>query len=320
MVLTGGKSRSSHAGEPAWSRHSNSGYQNLNVGVGSATSDVDSTEHETDDKINKLTAEQQSLQDAVNTYTAKLHDIQIELNDCNSQINRAENELKTLIDNISSRDSKFAIFAAVCPFLGWMVDDVKKEINNPKDNAAISSAKRKLDDLQQRKSLLIRNEWTGQTELINNQMKLTRAAFDLGAVPDPVHLAEVQKYLNRIQDILLKLKSFWENIVLLLDNMENHTFAGNAFIESLQKPKFKKHFLRFLDAASTGWNHFKGGCSKVITMFSVQSKDAYKFLEISPSSLSKEEWQVQYDEVNAQLQGFYPALLAKQANEKEAIK
>jgi len=33
--------------------------------------------------------------------------------------------------------------------------------------------------------------------------------------------------------------------------------------------------------------------------FSLQNKDAYKFLEVNPSSLSPEEWKRQYDVVKA---------------------
>lgn len=52
-------------------------------------------------------------------------------------------------------------------------------------------------------------------------------------------------------------------------------------------------------------------------MFSVQSKDAYKFLETSPSSLTQEEWQKMFDAVTAKLDSFYPALEAKQAFEDQ---
>ncbi|KAJ7983350.1 hypothetical protein DPEC_G00379950 [Dallia pectoralis] len=188
-------------------------------------------------------------------------------------------------------------------------------INDPKDKAAIKIATMKLNNLHQNKSELNKKEWMAQTELLNNQMKLTRATFDLGAVPDPVHLAEVQKYLSRIQDILLKLKSFWEKIEVMVKSQEKKTFAAENLLEVLQDEEFKEAFLNSLDSAAKGWNDFKCGCAKVMTMFSVQSKDAYKFLEVCPSSLSKEEWQIQYDAVNTKLNAFYPALLEKQASE-----
>ncbi|XP_019905077.2 uncharacterized protein LOC105029039 [Esox lucius] len=152
-------------------------YTNLNHGVASATSDVNSTKKETDDKIKQLTNEQKSLQTAVDSYTAKLNNIQRELNDCNNQINNAEREMQNLVNSISCRNSKFGIFAAVCPFIGWIVNAGHRAINDPKDNAAIETAKSKLNNLQQNKSQLNSKEWMAQTELMKNQMQLTRVLF-----------------------------------------------------------------------------------------------------------------------------------------------
>ncbi|MGH0192257.1 UNVERIFIED_CONTAM: hypothetical protein FKN15_016237 [Acipenser sinensis] len=50
-------------------------------------------------------------------------------------------------------------------------------------------------------------------------------------------------------------------------------------------------------------------------VFRVQSEDAYKFLECSPSSLSQEEWQKEYNDVMKQLNELEPAPLAVQDKE-----
>lgn len=41
-------------------------------------------------------------------------------------------------------------------------------------------------------------------------------------------------------------------------------------------------------------------------MFSAQVKDAYKFLEVDPSSLPTEEWQRQHDHVMEELKKIKP--------------
>lgn len=50
------------------------------------------------------------------------------------------------------------------------------------------------------------------------------------------------------------------------------------------------------------WSSFGAGCKKASAIFKFQTKDAYKFLEVSPSSLSKEQWQEEYESVKQQLQ------------------
>lgn len=45
------------------------------------------------------------------------------------------------------------------------------------------------------------------------------------------------------------------------------------------------------------WKSFGESCLNAKCIFSLQTKDAYKFLETSPSSLSLEEWKKQYDAV-----------------------
>ncbi len=52
-----------------------------------------------------------------------------------------------------------------------------------------------------------------------------------GAVPDPVHLSEVQSCLTRIQKILLQLKSFWEKVEAMLNSLRDKTTIGKDIVE-----------------------------------------------------------------------------------------
>ncbi|KAM9422841.1 uncharacterized protein ACWYII_020392 isoform 1-T1 [Salvelinus alpinus] len=288
-------------------------YKKLNIGVATVTSDVISTKEETEDKKRKLTNEEKNLQNVVKEYNKKLTVIQSALNEVNRKIHDADTELRELVNGIASRNKKFGIVAAVVPFLGFIINAIQKGVNNPGDSAAIELAKNKMNQLQQDKTRLSKNEWEAETEVMKSQMELTRAKFDLGSVPDPVHLAEVQTCLTRIQKILLQLRSFWEKIGVMVTNLQQKTFAGEDLIDVLSD--FKEEFLYSLQVAEEAWKMFSRRCQSVMGMFSVQSKDAYKFLETSPSSLTQKEWQEMYDAVTAKLHSFNPALGAKQAAE-----
>ncbi|KAL7872576.1 hypothetical protein SRHO_G00075590 [Serrasalmus rhombeus] len=49
------------------------------------------------------------------------------------------------------------------------------------------------------------------------------------------------------------------------------------------------------------WERFGSSCCKGVQIFRAQSRDAYRFLEFDPSSLSEEEWQKEYTRVKNQL-------------------
>ncbi len=54
------------------------------------------------------------------------------------------------------------------------------------------------------------------------------------------------------------------------------------------------------------WKRFGVCCQRVQGAFSVQSRDAYKFLEINPSSLSEEERKKQYLSIMEKLKKINP--------------
>lgn len=58
------------------------------------------------------------------------------------------------------------------------------------------------------------------------------------------------------------------------------------------------------------WKSFGEYCLSARGIFSLQTKDAYNFLEASPSSLSKEEWKRQYDAVIVKLNKICPDVCA----------
>ncbi|ROI49018.1 hypothetical protein DPX16_7173 [Anabarilius grahami] len=134
---------------------------------------------------------------------------------------------------------------------------------------------------------------------------LFTSVFDItGQLPSVTHLDEVQKCLSRIQQILVQLQKFWERVGSLLDTVKKRTLAGDVWIQDLTD--MKEEFLKSISAAEEGWTTFGISCMKANDIFSVQTNDAYRFLEISPSSLSEEERQKEYERVKEKLQKIRP--------------
>ncbi|KAK9952597.1 hypothetical protein ABG768_018424 [Culter alburnus] len=80
----------------------------------------------------------------------------------------------------------------------------------------------------------------------------------------------------------------------MLEALKDETFANEHFIE---ESEMKEIFLESILTAKGHWKAFGESCLNAKSIFSLQTKDAYKFLETSPSSLSPEEWKKQYDAV-----------------------
>ncbi|XP_052451606.1 uncharacterized protein LOC128012985 isoform X2 [Carassius gibelio] len=136
------------------------------------------------------------------------------------------------------------------------------------------------------------------------QEELNCSRTQPGVIPSPVHLKDVQQCLTRIQQILLQLKLFWERVGDSLYTMKNKTFVGEDLIEDLDD--LKEEFLTAIEATRKYWNNFGGCCRSAQGVFSIQSKDAYKFLEINPSSLSEDERKMLYESVMEKLNQITP--------------
>ncbi|KAL1277122.1 hypothetical protein QQF64_023795 [Cirrhinus molitorella] len=172
------------------------------------------------------------------------------------------------------------------------------------DATMLKALEAELNNLITDKSALKQKQCQLELQIIDWQMKFAKANFDRNSRPDPIHLNEVQSSLSKIQAILIQLKNFWENVAQMLDYLEQKTFVGEELIEDLAD--LKEEFLESIETAKEAWSSFVAGCKKASVIFKLQTKDAYKFLETSPSSLSKEQWQKEYESVKEQLQNIDP--------------
>ncbi|XDV48225.1 hypothetical protein PO909_017675, partial [Leuciscus waleckii] len=258
-------------------------YDLHNRDVASATSDVIKGKIDTDKKIAEQDQELKRIEEALNDMKSELQKTTAELHETEKKIISKNQEIQEFVRSITQTSDDLSIVAAVVPFIGLLVKSIYDAVHDPKDTAQMKALEAQLDILIADKTALKQKQWQVQLQIIDWQMKAAKASFDRKSIPDPIHLPEVQKSLTKIQDILIQLKIFWVNVGNLLDSLQQKTFAGEDIIEDLAD--LKDVFLYSIKTATEAWGCFGAGCRRASAIFQLQNKDAYKFLEVSPSSL-----------------------------------
>ncbi|CAM4724403.1 unnamed protein product [Leuciscus chuanchicus] len=279
-------------------------YDLHNRDVASATSDVIQEKIDTDKKIAEQDQELKRIEKALNDMKSKLQKTTAELHETEKKINSKHQELQEFVRSITQTSDDLSIVAAVVPFIGLLVKSIYEAVHDPEQDAHVRALEAQLNTLIADKTALNQKHCQVELQMMDLQMKAARASFDRSSIPDPIHLSEVQKSLTKIQDILIQLKIFWVSVRVLLDSLEQKTFAGEDIIKYLVD--LKDVFLDSIKTATEAWGCFAGGCKRASAIFQLQTKDAYKFLEVSPSSLSKEQWQIEYESVKKQLEKIDP--------------
>ncbi|XP_056090947.1 uncharacterized protein LOC130070550, partial [Rhinichthys klamathensis goyatoka] len=275
-------------------------YDLHNKDVASSTSDVIQEKQDTDKKITEQDQELKVINKALNEMKSKLQKTTAELAETEKKINSKTQEIQEFARCITQTSKGLGIFAAVVPFIGPLVKGIYDAVKDPQHTAHIKALEAQLNVLIAEKTDQKQQHWQIELQIIDWQMKAARASFDRKSIPNPIHLNEVQKSLSKIQDILIQLKNFWESVGQMLDNLEQKTFVGEDLIEEIYA--FKEEFIDSIKSATEAWSSFGEGCQRASAIFKLQTRDAYKFLEVSPSSLSAEQWQIQYRRVKKQLE------------------
>ncbi|XP_030641434.1 uncharacterized protein LOC115821783 [Chanos chanos] len=279
-------------------------YNSLNKNVATTTSDVITAKVETDELIESVGNELEAAEAILNQYKAKLEKITDDLVTVERKLNDKSHELEKLVKDISGKNTAVGIVTSLVPFVGPLINAIYKAATEPGDKAKIKALETEINRIISEKSELRQKEWDLQNEVISLQMKVAKLRINLGSIPSPEHLDEVQLCLSRIQQILVQLQKFWEKVGAMLDYLKDKTFVGEELTEELLD--FKDEFLQSITTAEEVWTKFGAVCERASSVFSNQAKDAYKFLEVSPTSLSKEEWQCQYDAVKEKLELIKP--------------
>ncbi|KAK2870506.1 hypothetical protein Q8A67_024898 [Cirrhinus molitorella] len=269
-------------------------YDKHNSDVAKSTSDIISEKEETEKKKQQQTSEMEALQKIVDGLETNLQNINKELEDSEKKIEKKNAEIQTFISSITNTKdeqmmqtpagmpmmgSSVAIFSMMVPFVENIMSYICKMVTATSQESMVKTLQTGLSELTSEKQRLKEHECVS-------------------------HLNEVQMCLSQIQQILVQLQKFWEKVGSLLDTLKQRTFAGEDWIDELAD--LKEQFLESIDAAKEGWTHFGISCMKANNIFSIQSNQAYKFLEISPSSLSKEDWEKEYNNVKEKLEKIRP--------------
>ncbi|XP_026057514.1 uncharacterized protein LOC113042707 [Carassius auratus] len=280
--------------------------------VAKSTSDIFTEKKETEMKQQQQTSEMDALQKIMDDLDANLQTTNKALEDIEKKIA----EIQKFISSITgTKDEKtpagenkteadLALFSAIVPFVESIIGFISKMGLSSSQESSIKTLQTGLSELTSAQQHLKERKWEIQNKLMDKQLQLAKLKIENGQMPSVDHLDEVQRCLSQIQKILDQLETFWEKVGSLLDTLKQRTFAGEDFIEYLAD--LKEEFLESIDAAKEGWTQFGSSCMKANKIFSVQSSQAYKFLEISPSSLSKEDRQKEYENVKEKLKKIRP--------------
>ncbi|XP_016115299.1 uncharacterized protein [Sinocyclocheilus grahami] len=268
-------------------------YDQHNKSVKTCTSDVYQEQTETKEKKAKKSDEMKGLEDAL----AKL---EVDLKRVVDNMEMNEKQIQTTTDELNSFIRRFQEEHG-----HWTVrflDFFRGYPDAMKEPSAIA-LDIKLKQLDSEKSLLRNEEWNIKIKLTDLQLQLANCKIRMGEIPDPDNLTEVQLCLSQIQQILVDLKKFWEKVDAILCTLKDQTFAGEEMVDM---EDMKDEFLNCIEDAAKYWKRFGMCCQRAEGVFSVQSRDAYKFLEINPSSLSEEERNQQYLSITEKLKKIYP--------------
>ncbi|XP_035384667.1 uncharacterized protein LOC118241791 [Electrophorus electricus] len=274
-------------------------YVQHNEDVATTTSDIITEKANTEAKSEQLSKEVQEMEGAIKTLEEKLAGVRNELEDTKRKIDAKNLELESYVRDVTSKSSGLGIFAAIVPFIGPIVKSIYDAATSPAAAAKIKALENQLNQLTSQKTALMNQQWSIEVQQIDLQMKLAKVKIDKGSIPSPVHLNEVQRYLTKIQNILIQIKNFWQKVHSMLGVMQKKTFVNEDLVD---EPELKEEFVNSIQKASEIWSNFGGSCGKAAEIFKIQSKDAYAFLEIDPSSLSDAVWQEEYNSVMGQLQ------------------
>ncbi|KAK9952884.1 hypothetical protein ABG768_016914 [Culter alburnus] len=279
-------------------------YDLHNKDVASSTSDVIKEKDDTEKNIKKQDQELKQAESALNTLKS-LHKTTIEeLAETEKKINSKSQEIQEFARSITQTSRGLGIFSALVPFIGLIVKSIYDAVHDPENIARMKALEAELNIFIANKTALKQKEWQTQLQLIDAQMKAAKASFDQSSIPNPIHLDEVQSSLTKIQAILIQLKYFWLSVSEMLDYLKKKTFVGEDLIDDLVD--LKDEFIESIEVAKQAWSSFGAGCKKASVIFKLQTKDAYKFLEVSPSSMSKEEWEKEYQSVKKRLENIDP--------------
>ncbi|XP_051970190.1 uncharacterized protein LOC127634614 isoform X2 [Xyrauchen texanus] len=276
-------------------------YDQHNYNVASSTSDVITEKIETETKLKQTSAEIEVYEKSMAELMEKLNQNIKSIEGIDRKIAEKNTEMQEYTKEASKKRQGFGIMASIVPFIGPVIKSIHDAVNEPGVAAKTQGLTNELAQLMSEKNSLRNQEWGIYIRQTDLELKLASCKINMGAIPSPVHLGEVQKSLSRIQKILIQLRVFWEKVGTLLELLKEKTFVGKDLIDD---PDMKDDFLKSIEMAGKCWTSFGASCERARGVFSVQ--DGYNFLEINLSTLSEAEWSEQYERTMEKLKKIRP--------------
>lgn len=274
-------------------------YEHHNLSVASCTSDVIQVQNDNENQLVEHSEQIKSLNNALEKLDEDMNITVQDVANLERQIEEKNAELERHLEHLSEKNHDLSIMSALVPSLGFLIKFMVKAVTEPDETAKTQSLNDDLSQLTAQKRDLQIKEGDIQFKQTELQLELSSAKIQLGVIPDPVHLKDVQKYLSQIQQNLVDLKNFWEKFSSLLDFLKKRTFLNEELIkehcnmvaEIVMSIKFAREF----------WVDFGSMCWEVLDILKVLFRDGYKFLEDRLYSMSPEYRQSQHNIVLDQL-------------------
>ncbi|XP_051970192.1 uncharacterized protein LOC127634614 isoform X3 [Xyrauchen texanus] len=273
-------------------------YDEHNLNLASCISDVIQEKTEAEKQLMQQSEEIKALETAVAGLEEELRKNTSSIEEIEKKIQEKNTELENHIRAASESQLSWGIM--ILGLAGLFIKAIYDAVNDP-GTAETQALTYELSQLTLEKASLKNLESKIHNRLTDQQLKLVSCKKQLGAIPSPVHLGEVQKSLSRIQKILIQLRVFWEKVGTLLELLKEKTFVGKDLIDD---PDMKDDFLKSIEMAGKCWTSFGASCERARGVFSVQ--DGYNFLEINLSTLSEAEWSEQYERTMEKLKKIRP--------------
>ncbi|KAI4904422.1 hypothetical protein NFI96_008450, partial [Prochilodus magdalenae] len=221
-------------------------YDEHNRNVSATTSDIIKEKRKTEEMASKLSTEINAMEDALEKLKQKLKQISNKVTETENQISSKSRELEEYVKRVKKTDQDLTIVAAVVPLIGIIVKSIYDAATDTGIAETTKALENQLNRLNSDKNYLKQQEWNLQLKVNEYQKKLAQKKRDHGAIPDPIHLGEVQQCLTKVQNILIQLKSFWEKVLAMLGVIQDKTFTDECLIKD---PEEKDMFVSSIQEA-----------------------------------------------------------------------
>ncbi|XP_067825103.1 uncharacterized protein [Heptranchias perlo] len=268
--------------------------------VNSDCSLVLSTRNKNQNETKMKQEEMKAQQEHMNSLNEKKKQINADIDLIKKKINIEEVKKQKLMDEIRRKDELFAIGSAVIPLFGWIACAVNTFIVSPVDVKNLNQLDVEIGRLWSQKKDLEKQKENLEYNIFTEQMKLISTQLEEGfIISETENLKYVESHLCKAQEVLEVIINFWEQAAMVINGLEQKTKVPEMFLQNLKK--YQEQFLKSLEIAEKMWQLFSSYCLESKNKYDAGTKDLYKFLAISPSSLSQEELKKRITAANLKL-------------------